>query len=294
MPPEDRSMLDEPEDVPMSREPPEANPSSAIIQAIPEMAHYCFHVLECHFKGMKPTLVPDAIGQLAAALFTGWYRAGQLRGCIGSLVPYPLHENLRDRALDAALNDRRFQAIQVSELPQLTCSVNILHSFEDARDSYDWTIGTHGLTIEFSDPHRTSRTFRATYLPSVMVKFGMTKEVAIQELVRKAGYNGPVNAALLRTMSVNRFQSSELESGYAQYVAYYTHLKGKRKAEICFKDGEEEDANSVGPKGSSSCNGVAKDVQSSKAPPTPNEAALRSAKGSTPSGRKKPSAGCDY
>lgn len=31
---------------------------------------------------------------------------------------------------------RRFQAIQVSELPQLTCSVNILHSFEDARDSY--------------------------------------------------------------------------------------------------------------------------------------------------------------
>ena len=67
----------------------------------------------------------------------------------------------------------RFAAIRRSELPDLTCNVNVLHSFEPANDRYDWTIGKHGLTIHFSDPQRPSRSYKATYLPSVMTKFEM-------------------------------------------------------------------------------------------------------------------------
>ena len=85
--------------------------SSLAITAIPEMAHYCFHVLECHFKGIPPMPAPAAVANEAAAAFTGWYNKGQLRGCIGSLSPCPLHDNLRGRALDAALNDTRYPGV---------------------------------------------------------------------------------------------------------------------------------------------------------------------------------------
>jgi hypothetical protein len=50
----------------------------------------------------------------------------------------------------SALRDRRFPPISAKELPALRCTVSLLCAFEKAADWTDWTVGVHGLIIEFT------------------------------------------------------------------------------------------------------------------------------------------------
>jgi AMMECR1 domain-containing protein len=65
------------------------------------------------------------------------------------------------------------------------CSVSFLVKFENAKDAFDWEIGTHGILIEFEHDNHYGR---ATYLPEVALEHNMTKEVAINGLIKKSGY----------------------------------------------------------------------------------------------------------
>ena len=40
----------------------------------------------------------------------------------------------------SAFGDYRFKPITLSEIPNLQCSVSLLHSFENARDYKDWEV----------------------------------------------------------------------------------------------------------------------------------------------------------
>ena len=52
---------------------------------------------------------------------------GQLRGCIGALEPYqPLVDDVREHAIDAALQDYRFPPVQPDELPKIEIEVSRL------------------------------------------------------------------------------------------------------------------------------------------------------------------------
>ena len=62
--------------------------------------------------------------------------------------------------------------------------MSILHSFEQCNKCYDWDLGVHGIIINFDEG---GEHFSATYLPEIPVEHGMSKEVAIEELCRKAG-----------------------------------------------------------------------------------------------------------
>ena len=53
-------------------------------------------------------------------------------------------------ALRSALRDRRFPPIAAKELPALRCTVSLLCAFEKAGDWADWTVGVHGLIVEFT------------------------------------------------------------------------------------------------------------------------------------------------
>lgn len=53
-------------------------------------------------------------------------------------------------ALRSALRDRRFPPIAAKELPSLRCTVSLLCAFEKAADCADWTVGVHGLIVEFT------------------------------------------------------------------------------------------------------------------------------------------------
>lgn len=115
----------------------------------------------------------------------------------------------------SALRDRRFPPVDKRELPHLQCSVSLLHSFERAAAWDDWTVGKHGLIIEFEDVKGSHRS--ATFLPHVASQEGWGHPDTIAALVRKSGHDGGVDDALLATLRVTRYQSTAYTLSYAEY-----------------------------------------------------------------------------
>ena len=124
-----------------------------------------------------------------------------------------MRDGLRDYALTSALRDRRFAPITHAELPDLHCTVSLLTSFEATDGWDDWTPGTHGLTIDFEDPGN-GRGRSATYLPAVAREQGWDQAAAVDSLMRKAGYSGPISDALRREVAVTRYQASTASAAF--------------------------------------------------------------------------------
>ncbi|XP_027927638.1 uncharacterized protein At2g38710-like [Vigna unguiculata] len=157
-------------------------------------------------------------------LFVTWKKVvnggdPRLRGCIGTLEARSLINGIKDYALTSALRDRRFPPIQANELPFLECTVSILTDYETAINYLDWEIEKHGIIIEFYDPVYSTRR-SATYLPEVAANEGWTKTEAIDSLIRKSGYNGPITDELRMQLQLTRYQSTLFTMHYSEYVSY--------------------------------------------------------------------------
>ena len=142
----------------------------------------------------------------------------QLRGCIGTLGPRRVVDAIGDYALIAALKDKRFQPIQLSELAFLRVAVSLLVNYEPCEDAYDWTVGVHGIMIDFVVD---GRTYSATYLPEVAKEQGWTIPQAVESLIQKAGYRGKVSKELLRSIRCTRYQSSKCRVTFNEYLTEY-------------------------------------------------------------------------
>lgn len=182
-------------------------------------AAFCFDHLITHFdKDAQLQLltqdtqsVPHADKQFP--LFVTWTRRDTgLRGCIGTFRPHQLSKGLASFALNSALRDSRFDPVRLSELPMLECAVSILTDFEQADHLFDWQVGVHGITIDFS--HGSSR-FSATYLPEVASEQGWDREQTLDSLCRKAGYRGAIKA-IQNSISVTRYQSEKNQARLAR------------------------------------------------------------------------------
>ncbi|DBA95787.1 hypothetical protein WJX77_002866 [Trebouxia sp. C0004] len=186
---------------------------------------YCFDVL-IHSYGRSGTAPAVLFAQAHCPLFVTWSKVSRfgdyrLRGCIGTLQPRHLHTALREYALTSALKDKRFPPIAENELSQLRCTVSFLHTSERAAGWQDWEIGTHGLIIEFSDPHTHERR-SATYLPEIAAAEGWTKQGTIDSLVRKAGFNGHVSHGLREGLTITKYQSTAYMMTHTEYLAANT------------------------------------------------------------------------
>lgn len=122
-----------------------------------------------------------------AAVFITLTRAGELRGCIGSLeVRDPLAQAIATSAWNSAFRDSRFEPLQRDELEQLCIEVSILSPMEtlhpDSRARLLQILrpGIDGLWLE--DAGR-----RATFLPKVWDKIG-SAEAFVEQLLLKAGF----------------------------------------------------------------------------------------------------------
>ena len=107
-----------------------------------------------------------ALGQ-AGATFVTLKRAGQLRGCIGSLRPVrPLGVDVRANAIAAAFSDPRFPPLAVFEFEEVVVEVSLLTADEriDVVDEDDLLArlrpGLDGLILQYGQR-------RATFLPQV-------------------------------------------------------------------------------------------------------------------------------
>lgn len=140
----------------------------------------------------------------------------ELRGCIGTLSPRPLHTAIGEYALTSAFRDRRFDPISDHEVPHLRVAVSLLVDYEECSHCHDWTVGVHGIIIKFTFD---SVPYSATYLPEVPLEQGWTQEEAVESLVRKAGFRGEVCNNLLGQINCTRYQSSKHRLTFDEYVA---------------------------------------------------------------------------
>jgi uncharacterized protein (TIGR00296 family) len=187
--------------------------------ATPAMAEHCFDHLVSTLEG-RPTPVPANIDPRASCggLFVTWETAPrwELRGCIGSLTDINILKGLQTYTIHSALQDDRFDPISSEELPNLRCYVSLLTGFEKAKHWLDWDIEHHGIIINFRPPgwhHDIS----ATYLPDIALEQGWNPQETIDTLIRKAGFNGRINDALLRSIRLTRYRSSKMHMTYAEY-----------------------------------------------------------------------------
>jgi len=216
------------------------------LMATHEMSFYCFHVLKKHFKRHKGDLLNGiakptkkrknrphsyTIPEAECALFVGWKidseQGERLRGCKGTHSVLPLEEGLRHYALISAFDDRRFSMMREEEIPTLSCSISLLHQFEEAENCNDWEIGVHGLKIEFEDSKNKLRS--ATFLPSVMTQFGYTKRQTIKRLIEKSGSKDKLTKTFAAKIRTTRFQASEIKTHHNEWVSKLSQMNKRLK-----------------------------------------------------------------
>ncbi|EGC30818.1 hypothetical protein DICPUDRAFT_83259 [Dictyostelium purpureum] len=195
-------------------------------KASKEMVAYCWDTLIHHFES-KPMYKPSFTNE-PFPLFVTWkidnknYDEPILRGCIGTFSEKPLVEGLSKFSLTSALKDHRFSPITQKELPKLHCAVSLLLDFEEAKDVWDWEVGTHGIWIEFTNPTTLSTT-TGTFLPEVIPEQQWSKEEALRALIKKAGYNGKVDQSFYSSIKLTRYQSTKEELSYKDYLEFKKH-----------------------------------------------------------------------
>ncbi|MDR3315983.1 MAG: AmmeMemoRadiSam system protein A, partial [Coriobacteriales bacterium] len=116
----------------------------------------------------------------AAGVFVSFKKRGELRGCIGTIAPTAnsIIEEIIQNTLSAATRDPRFPPIEVRELPDLSCSVDILGDAESIQSEGDLDVKRYGVIV-------TSGWRRGLLLPDLEGVDTPAQQVAIA--LQKAG-----------------------------------------------------------------------------------------------------------
>ncbi len=143
--------------------------------------------LECRIKnGRVPT--PEELGipitpgmKQVMGAFVTLKENGQLRGCIGEIVPRrELYKAVSERAVDSGLNDHRFEAVTEKELPLLQYEISALTQPHKIGGYNEIVLGKHGIVIE-----KAGRS--AVFLPQVAPEQGWDLPTTLSHLSLKAG-----------------------------------------------------------------------------------------------------------
>ena len=180
------------------------------------LCKFCFATLEKALKIESTPKFPEEFKDKSFPLFVTWTigKEKELRGCIGTFTSDNLEKNLQKYTLISAFKDYRFTPIEKSELKNLNCEVSLLVKFEKANDPMDWVVGTHGIDIDFED--EKGEDYSATFLPEVAEEEKWDQRTTLEYLIRKAGYNGPLDK-VLGNMKVTRYQSLKKTISYEEY-----------------------------------------------------------------------------
>ena len=83
-----------------------------------------------------PTNTPNELLDKKSAVFVSLHKHGQLRGCIGTIIPTTnsIAEEIINNAISAATNDYRFDPVTVDEIDDLEINVDVLTLPEDIKD----------------------------------------------------------------------------------------------------------------------------------------------------------------
>ena len=107
--------------------------------------------------------------------------SGELRGCIGSIVPVaPLYQAVSQSAVNAAFRDPRFYPLQAGELPRLELEISVMGPIVPVKDVLEIEPGRDGLII-------SSGSRAGLLLPQVAAEYGWDRETFLAQTCVKAG-----------------------------------------------------------------------------------------------------------
>ena len=83
-----------------------------------------------------PLGLPEEMINQKAGVFVSLKKNGNLRGCIGTFIPTQenIAQEIIKNAISAAVDDPRFSSVNVSELKDLSISVDVLSAPEEVKD----------------------------------------------------------------------------------------------------------------------------------------------------------------
>lgn len=119
--------------------------------------------------------------KIRAATFVTLKMRGDLRGCIGTLLPIsPLYQSIHDNTVSSAIHDHRFMPVTERELPEIEVHLSILSPITEIKSIDDFNLGEHGIIIE-------KGRYGAVFLPEVAIEQHWTKIETLEALSQKAG-----------------------------------------------------------------------------------------------------------
>ncbi|MBI5527136.1 MAG: AmmeMemoRadiSam system protein A [Deltaproteobacteria bacterium] len=135
-------------------------------------------------SGKKPKVeVTSKVLLEKGAAFVTLKKHGELRGCIGDIIARaPLASCIVDRAVDAAVNDSRFDPVQPGELPDIDIEISVLTPLEPVGKPEEIVVGKDGVLL-------TKGWNRGVFLPQVPVEQKWDRQQYLDHLCRKAGLN---------------------------------------------------------------------------------------------------------
>lgn len=108
-------------------------------------------------------------------------KGGELRGCIGNMLPgAPLDRTVGAMALRAAFEDPRFPPVTLEEYPRLSIEISALTPLKAVSSADDIVVGRDGVLLE-----KDGRS--AVFLPQVATEQGWGRDEMLDHLCRKAG-----------------------------------------------------------------------------------------------------------
>jgi len=136
------------------------------------------------FLAVKMTPLPRLSTQarrMKRGVFVTLKKRGNLRGCIGRMVPdRPLAELVGAVALESAFEDPRFNPVTLRELPDLEVEISVLTPMQRVAGADDIVVGRDGALLQ-----KGGRS--AVFLPQVATEQGWTRDEMLDHLSMKAG-----------------------------------------------------------------------------------------------------------
>jgi len=115
------------------------------------------------------------------ATFVTINEAGNLRGCIGNIVPVmPLYKSVITNAVSASSRDPRFKPMSKEELKHIEVEISVLSPLEPLKEIREIEIGKHGLYIMKGQNS-------GILLPQVAAQYKWDRETFLEQVALKAG-----------------------------------------------------------------------------------------------------------
>jgi AmmeMemoRadiSam system protein A len=128
----------------------------------------------------KPSELSETLNEKRGAFVTV-KRKGELRGCIGYIKGFlPLHETIREMAIQAAFHDPRFNPINKNEWKDIDVEISVLTPMKKIDDVNEIEVGVHGLYIE-------KGSYSGLLLPQVATEHDLDRTSFLEHTCYKAG-----------------------------------------------------------------------------------------------------------